>query len=173
MAKNIVIGVGNLLFKDDGIGILAVSFLEKNFSFFPEIEVIDGGTLGFNLIDYFVNYDNVIIVDTISLNDEVGSIYKIPASELLGSNGYKNTAHEVEVLQMIEVCELYDKKADITILGIVPQDIVSSEIGLSEVLKEKFNFFIKELLGCIEKLDVKVIKKEDVSLEEVTQLFMK
>ncbi len=40
--KNIVIGVGNLLFKDEGIGIYAAKFIEENYTFEPSIEIIDG-----------------------------------------------------------------------------------------------------------------------------------
>ena len=171
MDKNIIIGVGNLLFCDDGIGVIAASFLQQNYSFSPELEILDGGTLGFNLIDYFVNYDNVFIIDTISTNDEVGSIYKIPSSELLGTNGYKNTAHEVEVLQMIEACELYEEKSNITIFAIVPKDIQTTKIGLSEIIKEKFDMLIEELLKNIKTLGIEVVKKDEVSLEDIIKDF--
>ena len=75
--KNIVIGVGNLLFCDDGIGILAIKYLQKNYTFAPEIELLDGGTLGFNLAEYFLEYDNVFIIDIISTSSDVGQIFKI------------------------------------------------------------------------------------------------
>jgi hydrogenase maturation protease len=171
MAKNIVIGVGNLLFCDDGIGIIAVSYLNKNFSFSPGLEILDGGTLGFNLIEYFVDYDNVLIIDTVSMNDEAGSIYKIPSEELLGGNGYKNTAHEVEVLQMLEACELYDSKSNITIIGTVPQDIDSMKIGLSKTLQEKFGALIDNVIDALEQLDVKVTRVSHVTLEEIVKEF--
>ena len=106
MAKNIVIGVGNLLFCDDGTGVIAASYLNKNFDYEPSLEVIDGGTLGLSLIEYFVEYDNVLIIDTISTDAAAGTIYKIPSSALLGADSYKKTAHEVEVVQMLEACEL-------------------------------------------------------------------
>ena len=169
MARNIIIGVGNLLFCDDGIGVIASAYLRENFSFSSELEILDGGTLGFNLIEYFVEYDNVFIIDTISIDDEVGSIYKIPSEELLGGNAYKNTAHEVEVLQMLEACELYDTKANITIIGIVPQDIVSTKIGVSKILQDKFNSIIDSVIDSIEELGVKVTKESNVSLEEIVK----
>lgn len=169
MAKNIVIGVGNLLFCDDGIGVICASYLEKNFNFSPELEVLDGGTLGFGLLEYFVNYDNVFIIDTISTDDEAGEIYKIPSKELLGGKAYKKTAHEVEVVQMLEACELYDTKANITVFGIVPEDINTVQIGLSERLNKKFDMLIKTVIKEIEELDVKVTKKGDLTLEEVVE----
>jgi hydrogenase maturation protease len=165
--KNIIIGIGNLLFCDDGIGVIVAKYLEQNFVYEPELEILDGGTLGFNLIEYFVDYDNVFIIDTVSTDDEAGEIYKIPSQELLGGGRYKNTAHEVEVVQMLEACELYDKKAKITIFAIVPQDIQSAKIGLSEILKSKFDILVQTIIKDIEHLDIKITRKSDVSLEEI------
>lgn len=171
MAKNIIIGVGNLLFKDDGVGIFAVSYLKKNFSFKPELELLDGGTLGFGLMDYFVDYDNVIVIDTISVDDEAGSLYQLPSDELLGGRPYKNTAHEVEVVQMLQSCELYDKKADVVIFGVVPKDIKSVGIGLSDELSDKFDILIEAIIKKIQELGIKVTKKASVGLEEIIKEF--
>ncbi len=165
--KNIVIGIGNLLFYDDGVGVIAVNYLKKNFEFKPELELLDGGTLGFNLAEYFLDYDNVFIIDAISTDEEAGSIYKIPSDELLGSGSYKKTAHEVEVVQMLEACELHEKKVNITIFGIVPEDINSVKIGLSKILQSKFDIFIKTLIENIETLNIKVTKKSDFTLSEI------
>lgn len=169
MAKNIVIGIGNLLLKDDGIGVIAASYLKKNFTYEPELELLDGGTLGFSLIEYFVNYDNVFIIDTISIDDEAGCVYKIPSDELLGGSRYKNTAHEVEVVQMLEACELYDKKADITIFGVVPEDINSMKIGLSKTLLDKFDILIETVIKNVEELDIRVTRKADFTLENIVK----
>jgi len=165
--KNIVIGIGNLLFCDDGIGVIAIKYMNENFEFTPELELLDGGTLGFNLAEYFLEYDNVFIIDTISINDKAGEIYKIPSQELLGSGAYKSTAHEVEVIQMLEACELEDKKAKVTIFAIVPEDIQSVKIGLSDILKSKFDILIKTIINEFETLKFKVLKKENVTLDEI------
>ncbi len=167
MAKNIVIGVGNLLFHDDGIGVIAVEYLKQNFSFSSELELLDGGTLGFNLIEYFLEYDNVFIIDTISTDAKAGEIYKIPSTELLGNGGYKNTAHEVEVVSMLEACELYDIKAKVTIFAMVPEDITTVKIGVSQVVSENFNLLIETLLEEIKGLNIKVVDKNTVLLEEI------
>jgi len=167
--KNIVIGVGNLLFCDDGIGVIAVEYLKRNFEFSSGLELLDGGTLGFNLAEYFLEYENVLIIDTISTDDKVGEIYKIPSDELLGAGSYKNTAHEVEVVQMLQACQLYDKKAEITIIAIVPEDIKSVEIGLSETLRSRFDILIQTVIKSIEELGVEVTKKDDVSLESLVK----
>ena len=165
--KNIVIGIGNLLFCDDGIGVIAIHYLKENFDFSPDIELLDGGTLGLNLSEYFLNYDNVFIIDTISSSDKVGSIYKIPSDELLTNGSYKNTAHEVEVVQMLEVCELYDKKAKITVFAIVPEDIVSVKIGLTDIVMSQFEKLIEALVKEFQTLGISSNRKESIGLGKI------
>jgi len=165
--KSIVIGIGNLLFCDDGIGVIAIEYLKRNYKFEPKLELLDGGTLGFNLAEYFLEYENVFIIDTISTNGEVGDIYKILSDELLGGGSYKSTAHEVEVIQMLEACELYDKKAKVTIFGIVPKDVKSMKIGLSDILKNKFDILIQSIINELKEFEFKVSIKDDVSLDEI------
>jgi len=167
MDKNIIIGIGNLLFFDDGIGVIATKYLSKNFSFNPEVEILDGGTLGFNIINYLIEYDNVFIIDTISTDAEAGEIYKIPYKELLGSNGYKNTAHEVELIQMLELCEIQEKKANITVFGIVAENIDNIEIGLSRTLKNSFHKLIETIVLSIEEKGIKGIKNGNYNLDDI------
>ncbi|MFW2581853.1 hydrogenase maturation protease, partial [Aliarcobacter butzleri] len=94
MKKNIIVGVGNMLFKDEGIGIYASEYIRQNYEFDDEnLEIIDGGTLGFKLMAYFQEYDNVIILDTVSIEDTAGSIYRLPSEVLLGLGNYRKTAH--------------------------------------------------------------------------------
>ena len=167
--KNIIIGIGNLLFCDDGVGVIAVEYLKKNYNFSDGLELLDGGTLGFNLIEYFTEYDNVFIIDTLSIDDKAGEIYKIPSKELLGGSAYKNTAHEVEVVHMLEACELYEKKAEVTIFGVVPLDITSARIGLSKDLQENFATLIKTILNAVKGLGVTVIDKNQFTLSQIVK----
>ncbi len=157
--KNIVIGVGNLLFKDEGVGILASKYLEDNYDFEGDLEIIDGGTLGFKLMTYFQDYDNVIILDTVSIEDKPGDIFRLPSDVLLGLGQYRKTAHEVEIVEMLEICSVLEKHAWVTIIGIVPEDIISVEIGLTKTIENKFMGLINQAIIDIEKLDVKVTKK--------------
>jgi hydrogenase maturation protease len=175
--KTIIIGIGNILFYDDGLGVIAAKYLEKNYSYITDdsssfasssFEILDGGTLGFTLLEYFTHYDNVFILDTLSSNEEIGSIYKIPAHALLGGNSYKNSAHEVEVLQMLEACELYEKKAEINIFAMIPKDIHRVEIGLSEVVKDNFISFIETIVKSLKFFNIKVSQnKKLISVEAI------
>ncbi len=165
--KIAIIGVGNILFCDDGIGVAVVNVLEQCYAFSPNIDIIDGGTLGIGLINYFSSYDKIIILDTISLDDEIGSIYSFPSNELLNLEGYKNTAHEVEVVDMLRSASLLEKCAEIQIMGIVPYNINKVSIGLSDELVEYFELYLNAVLTKIEYMDIKIKKIKEYNLSSL------
>jgi len=168
--KTAVIGVGNIIFKDDGIGVFASRFLEENYAFSGAVDCIDGGTLGIHLLHYYETYERVLILDTISLKDEVGSIYAIPSEELLGLGGHKNTAHEVEVSDMINASLFLQNPAQIKVIGIVPHDIESVAIGLSNELLDAFEAFVAAILRELASGGAKATPKpQKISLQEIIE----
>ncbi|MCT7553884.1 HyaD/HybD family hydrogenase maturation endopeptidase [Aliarcobacter butzleri] len=170
MKKNIIVGVGNMLFKDEGIGIYASEYIRQNYEFDDKnLEIIDGGTLGFKLMAYFQEYDNVIILDTVSIEDTAGSIYRLPSEVLLGLGNYRKTAHEVEIVEMLEIVSVLDSHANVTIMGIIPEDIISVEIGLTKKMEEKFEEYILNIIKEIESLGIKSKKINNIAIKDIVK----
>lgn len=137
-ASTAIIGIGNILFSDDGIGIYAARFLEENYTFSAAVDIIDGGTLGFRLLDYFENYERVLLIDTISTDDTPGTVYHLPSHALLDMGNLKQTAHEVEVIEMIKMGCLLDNMAQVMVVGITPQEINNVAFEISPPLHRAF-----------------------------------
>lgn len=152
MAPNTaIIGVGNILEKDDGFAIYATTYLQKNFSLQHDIELINGGVEGINLLNLFMQYQHIIILDTIDIDDEPGSIYHIPANELSGYGLNSGGAHEIGVLQCLDILELMGKPIPSTsVIGIVPE-LITVEIGLSDTLQTHFSRFIQTVITILEQ----------------------
>jgi hydrogenase maturation protease len=167
--KIAIIGAGTVIFKDEGIGVYAAKYLEKNYHFDGDVTLVDGGVLGFQLMVYYQEYDRVIILDTITMeNDEAGSIYNLPAQELLGLGSYKQTAHEVEIVEMLEICSLLENFAHTSIVGIVPDDILTVKSDLSDKLKKQFFNFINVVLSELDKMDESYTKLQtEYTLEQI------
>ena len=168
-----VVGAGTIIFQDEGVGVYAQRYLAENYSFEGDITIVDGGVLGFQLMRYYTEYDKVIILDTITMkNDKAGAIYNIPGSELLGLGSYKQTAHEVEIVEMLEIAALNGNLGDVNIIGIVPYDILSVNINLSEPIKRAFGDFINTAISEIKKCNISIKPKESMkSLEEIINLY--
>ena len=164
----VILGIGNVLQKDDGIGIYAATYLQKNYTFTPEVEIINGGVEGINLFSIVERSDKLLILDSIELNDEPGSIYLIPSHELGGHGINSGGAHEIGVLQVLDMLELQGKPLpDTTVLGIIPHHI-TFEMALSHTLTEAFEGYIKVALDFLKERGIEVIPQgKKISLEEI------
>ena len=76
-----VLGIGNILLKDDGIGVHIVNELLKE-SYPQNVDIIDGGTAILDLLDVFVKNNKIIVVDTLKGGHEPGTIYKVTPEEM-------------------------------------------------------------------------------------------
>ena len=170
--KNVVIGVGNILFMDEGVGVYASRSLKENYTFEPHIDIVDGGTLGFKLMDYFQDYERVIILDTVSIKDKPGSVYNLPAEALMGLSEYKQTVHELEVVGMLELSSMLEEVAEVSVIGIIPEDIQSVEMNLSDTLRKQMPLLIEETLKSLAHMGVSIVKKSvDKDIDNIIDLY--
>ena len=169
MKKIAIVGAGTVIYQDEGVGVYGARYIEENYDFTGfDVTIVDGGVLGFQLMTYYQEYDKVIILDTITMNDSVGSIYNLPSEELLGLGSYKQTAHEVEIIEMLEICSLLERMAEVNIVGIVPKDIETVVVGLTDEMRANFPLFIKSTLDELAKSGVVPTKKsKEVSLDTI------
>ncbi len=167
----IIVGIGNILQKDDGFGIYAATYLHKNYTFSKDIEIINGGIEGINLLNIFMENDHILILDTIDLKDSSSSIYLLPAEELSGHGLNSGGAHEIGVLQCLDMLEMQGKTIPkSTIVGIVPQE-VTFDISLSTTLKDAFDGYIKVVSNYLIKNGITAKKRDQITtLEDVINL---
>jgi len=172
MKQLALLSVGNILEFDDGIAVYASKYLEKNYTFSPDIDIINGGVEGINLLNFFMEYQHIIILDAIEIDDKPGSIYHIPSNELTGYGLNSGGAHEIGVLQCFDILELMGRKIPkSSVLGIIPKEIDVC-IGLSDVMKENFQTYIGSLLKILKEQNLQIIpKKEHTSLDNIIEAF--
>ena len=164
----VILGIGNVLQKDDGFGVYASTYLKKNYTFSKNVEVIHGGVEGINLFSIFEENNHILILDSIELDDEPASIYLIPSYELSGHGLNSGGAHEIGVLQCLDMLELQGKdQPKATILGIIPQH-VTFDMALSSTLEEAFEGYINVALNYLKKEGIEAIQNEKITtLKEI------
>jgi len=164
----IILGIGNVLQKDDGLGVYASTYLNHNYSFSEEVQIINGGVEGINLLNIFMDNDQILILDTIEIDDEPGSIYAIPSHELSGRGINSGGAHEIGVIQCLDMLELQGKTLPkATILGMVPQH-VTFDMALSPTITKAFEGYINTALHYLKKEGIEATQKEKItSLDEI------
>ncbi|MCG8343679.1 MAG: HyaD/HybD family hydrogenase maturation endopeptidase [Chlorobiales bacterium] len=125
MKKINVIGLGNILFGDEGFGVEAVRLLEKECTDLPDsVQFIDGGTQGLNLLDYIESADIVLIFDAIIPPDFDRKVYVYADGELPGFIHRKMSSHQMGLSELLSVARLHGKAPEkIVLVGVPPREL--------------------------------------------------
>lgn len=104
----LILGVGNLLLQDEGVGIHVIQALEKE-SLPPNVHLMDGGTGGFHLISWLENYDRIIMIDA-TLDDNLPGTVRLLTPRYASDFPPLMSAHEIGLKDMIEAMQLTSGK---------------------------------------------------------------
>lgn len=157
MKKIGIIGIGNPLRKDDGVGIVLLEKLVENKKKLPKnIEYVDGGTSGMSLLHQFAIFDVVFVIDAVDFNGTHGELRLFKPEDVINRKyNLSISTHEMDFLKIVELSKKLKEKPEIFIFGIQPIDTNFGR-GLSTELKQKidsiFNDLISELKVTLEKM---------------------
>lgn len=123
--KGAIVGVGNVLQKDDGIGVKLLKYLEAAYVFPGNVTLVDGGTAGAALQSSIVGMDWLLIIDALDVPGPPGEIRMIDGNKTLSRPAdLKISPHQMGFFDMIQLMELNGQGADeYAILGIIPKDV--------------------------------------------------
>ncbi|HFQ61411.1 MAG TPA: hydrogenase maturation protease [Epsilonproteobacteria bacterium] len=159
----IIIGIGNVLQKDDGLGVYAATYLNENYTFDTNIQIINGGVEGIHLLNVLEENDHIIILDCLQLDDAPASIYAIPAQEISGYGLNNGGAHEIGILQCMDMMELQGKEVpEAIVIGIVPAEVTFA-FGLSDEIMAAFKGYVSVVLQYLAKQGIVSTQKENTT----------
>jgi hydrogenase maturation protease len=156
-----ILGVGNILLADEGFGVHFVRWFSERYKPADSVNIIDGGTLGYALIDIICSCDNLIVIDVLKAKDKPGSIYRFDTEEMQAHMPPPTTAHEVTFFDVLFKVELMDELPQTSFLCIVPQDYGEMNMEMTPVMQEKFPVMEKLLLTELSKLNVTLERTEN------------
>jgi hydrogenase maturation protease len=120
----IVLGVGNILLKDEGVGVKVVERLSELYEFPDNVELVDGGTQGLWLMATLQRADHVIVIDAVKGGGDPGSLYRLERGDLRKGLRIKATAHDSDLMEALNMLELTeDAPKTVTVIGVEPEDI--------------------------------------------------
>ena len=147
MKKVLILGIGNLLMGDEGVGVHTIKILEGK-SFPDDIDILDGGTGGFHLMAYFQEYENIIMIDATMDKKPAGTVSLI---EPKFASDFPKTlsAHDIGLKDMIE---------SVTILGTLPKIyLITVTIDTIQQMQMELSTKVKDAIPeVIEKIDALV-----------------
>ncbi len=149
-SKIVVIGIGNLLLMDEGIGVHTVNELEKHN--LPEsIEIFDGGTGGFKLIDLMHEASRVIFIDAVDTGKAPGTVTIFSSEDIRSIYKKKYSLHDTDLMEIIKMTEMLGNPPMIEIVGIQPKTI-NYGLTLSKELTDSMSNIMSTVLSKIEEV---------------------
>jgi hydrogenase maturation protease len=144
-AKTVVLGVGNLLLSDEGVGVHVVKRLSE-MSLPPDVEVLDGGVAGLGLMNVIMGADRLIVIDAVKGGADPGSIYRFGPEDLTEyADGATLSVHEIGILEAIRLSDLLGYTPRTTVIGVEPKSL-DTGMELSQEIREKIPRIIELVL---------------------------
>lgn len=149
-----ILGIGNLLFTDEGFGIRVVEELQRRYAFPPNVSVVDGGVLGVSLLGVMSGADRLIVVDVIRNKGLPGDIYRLDGDAIPERIRAKNSLHQIDFLEALTLCQALDKVPKAVILGVEPEDIATLSTELTPTVRNRMDDIIRMVLVELDRLGV-------------------
>jgi hydrogenase maturation protease len=149
MAKTLVVGLGNLLFGDEGFGVQAVAQLRDRFVFPDDVEVLDGGTLGLTLLPAFEEADRIVILDAVDVSQPPGTLVRIDWDDVRRALPVKISPHQETVTELLGLLALRrGRPEEFQIIGVQPRSLQTG-LELSPEVKEGLERALLEVVEIL------------------------
>ena len=159
-ASVVVIGLGNILMEDEGIGVHAVNHLEQHYRFTPEIEIVDGGTSGLDLLPFFGPDKAILLIDAVNFDMDPGTVGVLEDDAILAQLDPKVSLHHLGLSDLISISELTDRKAQkLTLLGIQPESMDNLDLEMTDTVNGVFDKVIGNSLRILKEWGIESRKR--------------
>jgi len=153
MKKLLVLGVGNLLLMDEGIGVHAIrKFWEEKENYDESlVDFIDGGTFTQDIFYLFEEYEKVLVLDIVRAGHPPGTVYSLDEDDLVKNEKQLLSLHDIDLLDSLGMAEMRGNRPSLKIVGIEPEKI-DWGTELTETLQKAFPAYLDVARKHIAKL---------------------
>lgn len=130
-AKTLILGVGNLLLSDEGVGLRVVEHLVETYDLPEGVRILDGGTLGLDLLYYLEGVENLLIVDAVEMGKEPGTLLRLEGDEVPSYLSIKMSPHQIGIPDMLFAAKLKDLYPRNVVLWGVQPAVLDTGLELS------------------------------------------
>lgn len=153
----LVLGIGNLVMSDDAVGVMVAQQLQQRYRFADNVEILDGGTLGLDLLPKLENITNLIMIDAVETGKQAGTCVRLSGEELPIALQTKVSPHQMGLKDLLAVSELMGHSPkEMVLIGVQPGSI-EMEIGLTVEVEAQFETLVSNVLSELANWGVEAI----------------
>lgn len=148
----LVLGIGNLVMSDDGVGVRVVQELQRSYRFPENVNVVDGGTLGLDLLPLLEDATHLILVDAVETGEKPGSLVRLTGQELPIALQTKLSPHQMGLKDLLAVSELMGHSpGEMVLIGVQPGSVeMGAELTAEvEAMLEEITAKVLLELACL------------------------
>lgn len=155
MSDLLILGIGNYLMGDEGVGVQTAIALQK-MPIADTIDVVDGGTGGFHLLEFFEVHDKVILIDATLDNNEPGTIRLIQPRFAQDFPRAMST-HDIGLRDMVNALQLMDKMPEIYLFVVSIESIQQQGIELTPAIQKAIPILVEKVVELANQLQEKAV----------------
>ena len=157
----LILGIGNILWADEGFGVRVVQALQRSYDFPPQVVLMDGGTQGLALMPHVQQADCLIVIDAVDFQRLPGTLIELRDAEVpayLGAN--KMSLHQVSFQEVLILCQLLGKYPKrVLLVGVQPETLEDYGGSLSLIVKRQLAAAMERVLAYLAALGINAILK--------------
>ncbi len=155
----LVLGIGCTLFADQGFGVSVIKALEERYTFPEHVHLVDGGLVGVRMVGLIAQAAHLIVVDAICNDGRPSDMYRLEGRQVLERLNCRNNVQQIEFLEALAHCQVFENPPRPVLLGIEPQDTQAVSCELTPMLQAKIDEMIASVLAELEALNVSYYPK--------------
>jgi len=162
----LVLGLGNVLLGDDGLGAAAVARLEADYHIPPGVRLEDGGTLGLALLALIADAEHVILVDAVRADAPPGTLVRLDGADVSDAVRDRLSPHQIGVADLLDAARLIDRHPSaVTLLGMVPEAI-ELRVARSEAIERGMKQLIAAIVREVQSLGYEMVREPEVGARD-------
>jgi hydrogenase maturation protease len=150
-----ILGVGNILLGDEGVGVRVVEHLDQRYHFPDNVQILDGGVLGMRLMGVIGSTDILIVVDAVKNQQPPGTLYRLADEQVPRRVLAKQSMHQLDLPEVLALCSAIDKSPHtVVVVGIEPEQISCVNVELTPAIAAKLEDLAGMVLTELEHLGI-------------------
>jgi hydrogenase maturation protease len=145
--KTLVLGLGNILLSDEGVGVRVVERLQERYAFPSEVQMLDGGTLGLDLMLYVESADRLLVVDALDTGATPGTVARLEGEEVPAFFSLKISPHQMGLADLLAAARLCDCYPEEVVLWGVQPEVMDVGLELSPAIATQVETLVDKVLA--------------------------
>jgi hydrogenase maturation protease len=158
--KTLILGVGNLLMSDEGVGVHVIQRLRTDYHLPEQVQILDGGTLGMDLLYYLEGVENLLLIDAVQARKEPGALVRLEGDEVPAFLSIKVSPHQLGIPDMLAAAKLKDVFPQRIVLWGVQPELMEIGLDLSPKVESQVGTIIQNILYQLQAWGHTLIPKQ-------------